>query len=112
MFMQYKVNQATYAKAIKLLIEDTSSAYELAEATGLHTLTAQSLLRCFKEHKLVHISGWDTDGMGRDVTPVYSWGKGRDKPRHKLTDAERQHRYKANKALREAQTLLFNGDKE
>jgi hypothetical protein len=32
--------------------------------------------------------------MGRDVTAVFKMGAGRDKPRGKMTQAERQARYR------------------
>lgn len=105
--MQHRLNQDTYARVFALLMHDPVSAKEIVEETGLHRTTAQSLMRCFKKYKLVHIVAWETDGMGRDVSPVYKFGKGKDIPRRKMTSAERQQRCKAKKL--HLQTLLFKG---
>ena len=96
--MIHKVNQETYARLFKELLEGPISAYDAVEITGMHIITAQSLMRCLKKHKVVHIAAWDTDTRGRDVTPVYGLGAGRDKPRRKMSAAERQRQSRAKKA--------------
>lgn len=90
-----KVNQDMYARLFKMLLDDPMTAHELAEETGMHLITAQSLMRTMKKHKVVHVCAWEPDRLGRDVTPVYKLGGGKDKPRHKFTAAERTARYRA-----------------
>ena len=90
-----KVNQTTYALTMKLLLDGPVTAQEIVEETGLHLVTAQRLMRIFKKHGVVHVCAWEADRLGRDVTPVYKLGKGKDKPRHKFTAAERQARHRA-----------------
>lgn len=92
-----KVNQETYALVFKELLNNPISAHEAAEVSGLHIITAQSLMRCLKKHKVVHISSWEKDRMGRDVTPVYSLGNKRNVPRERMTGAERQAVCRAKK---------------
>ena len=99
-----KVNQDTYARVFKILLTEPSTAHELAEETGLHSVTVQSLMRTLKKHKVVHVCEWEVDRLGRDVTPVYKLGEGRDKKRRRLTTAERHARSRARKA--ELTTLL------
>jgi hypothetical protein len=94
-----KVNQDTYARILKDLIDGPITAYDAVEASGIHIVTAQSLMRCLKKHKAVHIVAWDCDKMGRDTTPVYAIGGGRDKPRNKDTPAVRQARSRAKKKM-------------
>ena len=94
-----KVNQDMYARTLKMLLEDPLTAHEVAEETGMHIITAQCLMRAFKKHKVVHVCAWEPDKMGRDATPVYKLGGGRDRPRRKLTAAERTARYRAKKLL-------------
>lgn len=94
-----KVNQDTYAKVFKLLLARPITAYEAVEQTGIHIVTAQSLMRALKKNSVVHVYSWRQDDMGRDATPVYVLGEGLDKPRRKLTDAQRQRRYKEKKML-------------
>lgn len=94
----HKVNQDTYARLFKELLDGPVSAHDAVEATGIHIVTAQRLFRTLKKHKVVHIVAWDTDRRGRDMTPIYGLGAGRDKPRRKKTPAERQRTCRAKKA--------------
>lgn len=95
-----KVNQVMYAKTMRVLLDDPVTAYDIAHETGMHIITAQELMRTFKRHKVVHICEWEKDRLGRDVTPVYKLGAGKDKPRHRFTTAERTARYRAKKLLK------------
>lgn len=97
--MQQRLTQEKYARAIKELIALPCSAYDIAEVAEMHVLTAQTLLRTFKQHKLVHISAWDVDAMGRDVTPIYSFGPGRSVARRRKSGAERQRLSRAKKEM-------------
>ncbi len=92
-----KVNQNTYARLFKELLDGPITPHEAVEATGLHIVTAQNLFRCLKRHKVVHVAAWEPDRLGRDVTPVYQLGAGRDKPRRKKSAAERQRASRAKK---------------
>lgn len=96
--MIHKVNQDTYARLLKELLDGPLSAHDAVEATGIHIVTAQNLMRCLKKHQVVHVVAWDADSLGSDVTPVYGLGAGKDKPRRKLTAAERQRAWRAKKA--------------
>jgi predicted ArsR family transcriptional regulator len=92
-----KVNHRTMAQTIKILLDGPATAHEIAEHTGIHIITAQEWMRCLRKEGAVHIGGWLPDSLGRDVTAVYQIGKGKDKPRHKFTPAERQARHRARK---------------
>jgi predicted ArsR family transcriptional regulator len=92
-----KVNQDTYAKVLKLLLSRPVSAYEIVDETGLHIVTAQSLMRTFKKNEVVHVCSWRQDSKGRDTTPVYEIGFKKDKPRRALTPAQRQQRHRDKK---------------
>ena len=80
-----------------MLLREPVTSHEISEETGLHIVTAQNLMRCFKKNKVVHVSAWDSDSMGRDCTPVYKLGKGKDFPRRRMTNAERQKRCREKK---------------
>jgi predicted ArsR family transcriptional regulator len=92
-----KVNHRTMAQTLKILLDGPATAHEVAEHTGIHLITAQEWMRALRKEGVVHIGGWLADSLGRDVTAVYQLGKGRDKPRHKFTHAERQARHRARK---------------
>jgi predicted ArsR family transcriptional regulator len=104
-----KVNQRVMAQTVKLLLDTPLTAHEIAEHTGIHIVTAQEWMRSLRKEGVVHIDGWIPDGLGRDTTAVYKLGKGKDKPRHKFTAAERQARYRARKKQAKV-TKLILGD--
>lgn len=95
---QIKVNQEMYAVILKLIGNGAHSAHDVAKHAGCHLLTAQSLMNCFRKHKLIHVCGWIKDTKDRDSIPVYRWGENEDAPRTKLTASQRTARYKAKKA--------------
>lgn len=97
-----KVNHLVMAQTIKLLLTGPITAHEIAEHTGIHLVTAQEWMRCLRKEKAIHISGWLPDSLGRDVTAVYTVGKGRDKERHRMTPAERTKRYRDKKRAHRA----------
>lgn len=95
-----KVNQDTYAMAIKLILNRPVSAHEIAKDTGLHIVTAQRLMRTFKQHEIIHVCSWRPDLQGRDAIPVYELGFRKDKPRRALTQAQRQQRCREKKKVK------------
>lgn len=94
---QIKVNQETYARLFRMLLDDPVTTSELVEETGLHRVTAQSLMRALKKHGVVHVCAWEPDKLGRDRIAVYKLGAGRDRPRRRLSDTEKQARHRAKK---------------
>lgn len=101
-----KINHLVLAQTVKLLLDGPATAHEVAEHTGIHIVTAQEWMRGLRKEGAVHISGWIADGLGRDTTAVYQLGKGRDKPRHRFTPAERQARYRARKRQLNTQAII------
>jgi hypothetical protein len=105
---QRKLNQNMYARIFVMLTAEPCTTHDLVEETGIHLVTAQRLMRCFNRYKLVHVCGWEKDVKGRDCTQIYKFGKGKDKPRHRMTDAERTERYR-NKKKMMALTNVLHG---
>ena len=101
-----KTNQETYAILFKHLLDGPMTAYDLVEESGVHIVTAQSLMRCLKKHKVVHICGWEKNSRGIDTTPIYKLGHGKNKPRAKMTDKERTQRYRDKKKAMELQNII------
>ena len=100
--MRHKINVLSYAKIFKMLLEIPATVHELSEEVGLHHVTVSRLMRCLHDNNVVHITAWEQDSRDRDTTPIYKFGKGRDKPRRKITGAERSKKYRAslkNKAV-------------
>ena len=102
---QRKLSHLLIAMAFKLLQDRVSvTSYELAEHTGWHLLTAQSLLRALHKQRCVHVVGWLKDPLGRDTTRIYAVGDGHDRPRSNLTRAEIARRYRERKRRLEKNT--------
>lgn len=92
-----KVNAMAYAHLIKLLLEGTYTCQELADETGLHYVTVLHYTRELHKAGAAHICMWEKDMRGRDLLKVYKIGPGPDAKRSKLTQNERQIRYRAKK---------------
>jgi hypothetical protein len=95
-----KVNQEVYALVFKAFLEGPCSITELEDISGMHRVTLQSLMRVLKRHKVVYISAWEKDRLGRDCSAVFTLGKGRNIPKQRKTPAERQADYRSRQQLR------------
>ena len=105
-----KINAITYAQLIKLMLDGLYTCQELAEQTGLHYVTVLQYTRELHRAGAAHIFDYEQDGYGRDGQRIYKLGKGKDKPRRKLTTNERQRAYRARKAARlTQQQMTFMG---
>lgn len=69
----------------------------IVAVTGVHETTASRLLHALHKERVIHISDWLVDSIGRDQTPVYTFGEAPDVPRRKLTGAERTRAYRDRK---------------
>ena len=101
-----KINAILQAQLIKLLLEGTYTCQELADMTGLHYVTVLQYTRELHRAGAAHIAEWEKDWRGRDLSKIYKLGAGRDKPRQKKTQAERQIAYRAKKKQMKIMELL------
>lgn len=84
-----------FAKAIKHFVGSPRvTVADIAAATGVHETTASRLVHALHKEGVTHITGWVEDTLGRDQTPVFTFGAGADAPRKKLTGAERNRNYR------------------
>jgi predicted ArsR family transcriptional regulator len=90
-----KVNAITQAQLIKLLLEGTYTCVELAEMTGLHYVTVLQYTRELHRAGAAHICAWEKDARGRDILKIYKLGAGKDAKRQRMTEAQKQARYRA-----------------
>ena len=96
-----KINQESYVLMFKMFLKKECTATDLVDETGLHRNTVGSFLKCLKKHKLIHITEWEPDALGRDSFAVYKMGNKPDKKRYKMTGQERTARYRAKNKIRE-----------
>lgn len=97
-----KVNAMSFAKMVAHLLHTDATVHEVSEVTGLHIHTVSEYVRAMHKERAVHICGWIADRLDRDTTAVWRLGAGTDKRRRKMTQAQRQARYRAAKARKVA----------
>lgn len=92
------VTMLVFAKAVGHFVGNPRVIVaDIVEATGVHETTAARLVHALHKEGVIHITGWVEDTLGRDQTPVFSFGAGADAPRKKLTGAERNRNYRDRK---------------
>lgn len=94
-----RVNQLHYTLLIKHIMNNDATPHELADEIGFHIVSSQRLMRLFHKHKIVHICGWESDRRGRDCTPIYRFGAGKDKAKSKKSPSTRGKEYRARKKI-------------
>lgn len=92
-----KMTPFCYAKMIRAMQEEDYTAKEIAEMTGLHPNTAGEYLRCLHREGAIHVCDWNKDRLGRDATPVFRMGPGKDRKRERRSAAQKAARYRARK---------------
>jgi len=102
-----KVNAMSYAMLIKLLMDGTRTAEELAQETGLHKQTVYDYTKELHKRKAVFIADWEKDNMGRDCMPIYMIGTDPDAKRTAMTRAQIAANYRARKMI-QTTTKLTN----
>lgn len=102
-----RINAILQARMVKMLLYESVSAHDIAEETGLHVTTVSRYLRELHRAKVIHVIDWEKDSRGRDVTAVWRLGRNKpDKPRHRMTQAERQAAYRARMAERDRLRMM------
>ena len=71
-----KLNQDLYAQVFKQLMSKTMTVNDVVKLTGIHKVTAQSLMKHLLAHKVVHVWDYAPDSLGRLNTPIYKLGDG------------------------------------
>ena len=102
-----KMNAVAQAHLIKLLLEGAYTCKELAEQTGLHYVTVLQYCRELHEVGAAHICMWQKDARGRDAIKIYKLGEDKDRKRQKMSDAQRQQKYRDKIAQKKLQNVLM-----
>jgi len=89
--------QMTFVAMVARLYSAPASYEELVEHTGLHAMTVSRYVRAMRTEGIAHVQAWLPDARGRDAVPVFAFGPGKDKPRAKMTPAQRSARSRLKK---------------
>jgi predicted ArsR family transcriptional regulator len=106
MAKQIKVNAMSYAKLIAEFQVGGHSVTELAEATGLAYTTVREHVVALHREKLIHISSYSRDAMGRENARVWAWGENEDAKRKPLSHNKRMARHRTKKKHAELLGIL------
>lgn len=102
-----KLNVVTFAMILRELQTGPTSATDLVNLTGYGRHTVVGYLRTLHAKSCIHITDYELDAVGRQRSPVYALGEGRDKPRRKPQPfAVTNARYRERRNLRELQERL------
>lgn len=93
----FKMNAASNAKLMKLLMEGIYSCKELSEETGLAYHTVLNYCKEMHLAKVVHIGSWEECSLGRQQIKIYKFGVGKDAKRRTVSCSESSKRYYAKK---------------
>lgn len=105
---EIKVVHTMYALMLKMLLKEPQSLDTLEQETGLSRTTLYRMFSALRRHKVVHVYDWEPDSRGRDAHAVYKLGPGKDKPKYKLSGAERTRRYRERLKQRQQTEVLDN----
>lgn len=92
-----KLNPPSFAQMIKGLREAHNGIHvqDLAKFCGLCEWTVRHYVKALVLAGEAHISRWEKDSLGRDVTPCYRLGWGVNMPREVKTGAQKQRERRA-----------------
>jgi DNA-binding IclR family transcriptional regulator len=100
-----KINGMSFALLIKALRTGDKSLTDLADASGLHYLTAAHYVRELKKAGEVHVSRLRADTLGRMSVKLFTLGPGIDAKRDPMSARERKRRQRARESREEAVRL-------
>ena len=66
------INALTFAELMAKLLDGEYTKTELRDHTGLHHVTIAKYLHHLVKRRVVRISGWHKDAIGRTYVPHYS----------------------------------------
>lgn len=96
-----RINHIVMGQTLALLKAGPVTAQTVASKTGVHLVTAQDWLRELRKQRVVFVSGWLPDSLGRDAIPVYEFGNEVDEPKRVLSRAEISKRYRQRRKEKE-----------
>lgn len=97
------------AHLLELMLTPRYTTKELAQLTGLAYNTVVKYTAALHARHVIHISGWKRDALGRARDRLWEFGPGVDKPRPKLTGAQKARKMRARRAAAKEAALPFAG---
>ncbi len=95
-----RLNALCVAKMIRYMQEVPSSAYDVAEYTGLGVQACRRYLLALAKEKAIHVTSWDQDKLMRFTTKVYAFGEGLDAPKPKPLKSQSERRRERHERTR------------
>ena len=97
---EIRLSHLTFTLILEEMLSGPCTAKGLAEHSGLGHRVICHLLKIMYAKKVVHVSGWDRDAIGRVGVKVYALGSGKDakKPNKPRQEVNREYRNRAAQA--------------
>lgn len=96
-----KVNAMSFAIMVRNMIDGVYTCQDLADITGLHLTTVYQYTRELHNAGAAYITHFEPDARGRHNVKVFKMGIGTDAKRPRMTQVERQARYRAKIAAQQ-----------
>lgn len=98
MAKQVRLNHLTFTLLLEELLSGPTTVPSLVEHCGMSHRYICQLLRTMHAKKVVHVSGWEKDSIGRVGVKVFALGAGKDAPRPRKPRAEVNRDYRMREA--------------
>lgn len=100
---QTRLSHDSFAAILEEFLSGPCTATALVQASGMTHRYVNKLLRTMKARKIVHVSGFEKDAIGRNGVKVYALGAGTDakKERTNKPRAQVQREFRARRRSRD-----------
>jgi hypothetical protein len=94
-----RLNAVLYAMLLEDLVAGPATRQELMRRTGLSYETIMSVVRALHSRRLIHVTAWERDAIGRHSIAAFAFGSKADAKRPPaLTRGECKRNQRARKA--------------
>lgn len=98
---QTRLSYDTFASILEEFLSGPATATALVQASGMTHRYVNRLLRAMYARKIIHISGYERDALGRSGTKVYALGAGKDAKKQAKSRVEMNRDYRNKRRSRD-----------
>ena len=106
---QTRLSHESFTAILEQMLAGPSTATELTQASGMTQRYINQLIRTMHQRKVVHVSGWEKDAIGRVAVKVWTLGHGKDAKRPNKPREQVQRDYRAKRRMDPLKGTPFYG---
>ena len=106
--MKWLGNSVAYATVLEALVQAAYTVDELVVLSGMAKMTVWKFVQALRRRKLIYISVWRTDKIGRYTRPAFSFGMQPDVARPAPKTASRRSRERRRRNALAAMTRSYD----